>query len=106
MIEARFCVTLSRMRNRDTSAATAANTRRKHDRWAKEMIEKGHFVDRTGPYEWWAKVCRPGRVVYATNGLKETYRVAGWTGAGEPILAGRDGDFIGLDDYLFTTGPK
>lgn len=33
-------------RNRDTSAATAANTRRKHQRWAAEMREAGYPLER------------------------------------------------------------
>lgn len=49
----------------------------------------------------------PGLQPYATNGLGETYRVTGWTGAGEPILSGGRNDFVGLrDNYLYTIGPS
>lgn len=33
-------------RNQDTSAATAANKRRKHQRWAAEMREAGYPMER------------------------------------------------------------
>jgi hypothetical protein len=93
------------MRNRDTTAATAANRKRKHDRWARELWETCRAIVfptnvRLPESE------RGGLQAYATNGLRETYRVTGWTGAGEPILAGREGDFVGLHDYVFTYGPR
>jgi hypothetical protein len=37
------------MRNRDTSAATAARVRAKHERWIKELTAAGYVITKANP---------------------------------------------------------
>jgi hypothetical protein len=91
---------------RTAKATAAAAMKRKNDRHAKmarELQEAGWYCARTGQLprgaEWPPP---PGTVLLATNGLGETYVVAGWRGA-DPMLVGIDGvPFTGLQNYLFT----
>lgn len=94
------------MRNRDTSKATAARVRAKHERWIKELTEAGYFVANRALGV--RMIQTPGVATYATNGLHETYEVLGWEQAlDSPILRGADGKhFLGTQNYLFTAGPR
>lgn len=76
-------------RNTDTRAATAARTRAKHLRWAKEMISAGFFV--MSPEAMQTITPQDGAEMLATNLLGETYRVADMSDRDHPILAGTDG---------------
>lgn len=88
-----------------TAAANAARTRKKHERWAKEMRASGWFVKEMLPKAPHGRLDWP--TLYATNGLGETYRVTGRTGADEPILRGMTSDFVGLQGaYIYTHGPE
>ena len=88
-----------------TSAATAARMRTSEDKMAAKLQERGWFCDRTG-YPEGRFIPRSDIQLYATNGLRETYRVVGWTEDRLPLLQGRGEPFAGLQDYLFTVGPK
>lgn len=89
-----------------TAEATKARIWQAEDRAARRLQEKGWFTKRTGEIPHVTE----GMQLYATNGMGETYRVAGWSHADaveRPILIGRDGqEFPGVFDYLYTVGPK
>lgn len=81
----------------------------KHERWVLELIQSGRFVRKYGPSKdkfQERAAAAAGLQVYATNGLGETYRVVGWAALDAPILAGQNGDFVGLFNYVFTAGPR
>lgn len=104
----RSCATLSRMgRNQDTSAATAANIRRKHERWIGELRQAGYVFGQLGDPP---ATPSSGLQLYATNSLGETYRVVGWTEGRLPVLGSSDSSdnetFIGHFRYMYTVGPK
>lgn len=85
-----------------TSAATAARMRASEEKMARRLAARGWFCSRTGEMEQPA----PGMVLFATNGLRETYRVVGTDEHGQLWLkAGADGaPFPGYQSYVFTVG--
>jgi len=91
-----------------TSAATAARMRASEDKMAEKLRERGWMCFRTGSPDTvlGAPEKRAGMQLYAINGLREVYRVAGFTGANEPILQGStpDRDFVGLQSYVYAVG--
>jgi hypothetical protein len=86
-----------------TSAATAARMRASEDKMARRLIERGWFCARTNELE---VTTPPGMIMYATNGLRETYRVIGFDEDGRPFLqAGAQGEvFPGDQNYIYTVG--
>lgn len=101
-------------RNRDTSdsvidmastsrtkAATEARMRASEDKAARRLMERGWFCVRMDE----KLTASEGMALYATNGLRETYRVAGFLPDGAPLLRAGDHTFIGIQSYVYSLGP-